>query len=75
MLDLNHMYNTIDIKKLSLNTIIAYGASWLYFFISLPIIKKIFGTITGTTLNYLISWVIMLIVIYILHTEPIIKLI
>ena len=75
ILDYNNLLSTIDIKKLSTNTIIAYGVSWLYFFISLPLITKIFGVAKGATINYLISWGIMLVMIDLLHTGPVIKIV
>ena len=75
ILDYNRLLSTIDIKNLSKNTIIAYGISWLYFFISLPLITKIFGVAKGATINYLISWGIMLVVIDLLHTGPVIKIV
>lgn len=62
------LMNYIDIKKLSVNTIIAYVISWGYFFLSLPFMTKLVGIARATTLNYLISWGIMISIIYVLQT-------
>jgi hypothetical protein len=43
---------------------LAYGISWLYFFFTVSIIVSIFGKINGVLINYGISWVIMIILIY-----------
>lgn len=66
--DIISAIGTETIKSLSINTVIAYAISWTYFFISLPFITKAFGVIQGTTVNYIISWGIMLIAIYVLQT-------
>lgn len=55
-----------DWKKLTINALIAYIASWGYFFISLQLVTRIFGKAKGTALNYGISWIVMIIVLFIL---------
>lgn len=67
---LSELIANIDIKKLSMNTVIAYIISWGYFFITLPYITKMLGIVRGTTINYLISWGIMMVSIYFLQTVP-----
>ncbi len=55
-----------DWKKLTINVLIAYIASWGYFFITLRLVTRIFGRARGTALNYFISWGIMIAVLFIL---------
>ena len=55
-----------DWKKLTINALSAYIVSWGYFFISLRLVTQIFGKARGTTLNYFLSWGIMIAVLFIL---------
>jgi hypothetical protein len=74
MLTLSEIINQIDIKKLSINTALSYLLSWSYFFITLPFMTKVFGLVKGTTINYFISWGFMLVIMYLLHTTPILSI-
>lgn len=65
---LAELMNYIDIKKLSINTIIAYVISWGYFFLSLPFMRKHIGIARAATVNYFISWGLMISIIYVLQT-------
>jgi hypothetical protein len=56
-----------DILRLSSYALIGYIVSWMYFFISLPFIVQIFGKIKGSAINYGISWIIMIVIVYILQ--------
>ena len=71
---LAELIDDIDVKKLSINTIIAYIISWGYFLITLPYIKNIMGNVRGTTINYFISWSIMIVAIYFLQKIPVISM-
>lgn len=75
---IKEILNTISIetiKNLSINTIVAYAISWTYFFTTLPFITNALGKIKGTTVNYLISWGIMLVVIYVLQATGVLSIV
>lgn len=61
------LLNIFDWKKFTINVIIGYIISWLYFFISLPSLQSIFGKVTGSIINYSISVVVLIMVIYFLQ--------
>ena len=44
MLDINHL---IDWKQLTVNVIIGYAVSWIYFLVSLALFRKTFGIVNG----------------------------
>jgi hypothetical protein len=52
----------IDWKKLTVNVIIGYIVSWLYFFITLPLFQILFGKALGKVavagINYGLSWIV-----------------
>ncbi len=49
------------------HVLIAYGLSWLYFFYTLHVFKRIFGNIFGAMFNYGISWMLMIAVVFALQ--------
>jgi hypothetical protein len=57
----------INWKKFTVNVIIGYVISWAYFFITLPLFYLVLGKVTGTILNYGISWLVWLGATYYLH--------
>ena len=56
-----------NLGELSTHVLVSYLISWSYFFITLPIFTRFFGKVLGTSINYGISWGIMLIAIYFLE--------
>lgn len=56
-----------NLAELSTNVLVAYVISWTYFFITLPFFTKLFGKILGGSINYGISWGVMLFAIYFLE--------
>jgi len=65
MLDINHL---IDWKQLTVNVIIGYAVSWIYFLVSLALFRKTFGTVKGTAIAYLSSWLVWILTAYLLHS-------
>ncbi len=59
--------NIIDWKNLTINGIIGYVLAWMYFFITLNTFQKVFGKINGTVINYSTSYLVWVIIIYILN--------
>jgi hypothetical protein len=55
------------IVTMSTYTLIGLVLSWIYFFITLPYFIRLVGKIQGPTLNYGISWILMICIIYILQ--------
>lgn len=53
------------LAKLGLGAAIGYGLSWLFFFVSLPIFIRIFGRINGTAIDYMVSWGLLLGIMYV----------
>ncbi len=54
-------------SKLTLNIILGYGISWLYFIVTASIFTRIFGKVQGYTINYVISWLIWIVAIKYLY--------
>ena len=69
------IFDLINIKQISIDTIFSYAIGWIYYFITLPFIVKIFGVFNGMIINYIISWGIMLGIIYLLQTVPILSIV
>lgn len=72
--DVHQMIGHLDPRKIvkkiltmSTYALIGFILSWVYFFISLPLVVRIFGKVKGATINYGISWVVMVAVIYVLQ--------
>lgn len=63
------MVSNIDWSKLGLGIILGYAISWVYFFLTLPILIKLLGKINGTIINYGLSWLLWIIVTYIIHSS------
>lgn len=59
--------NIIDWKNLTINGIIGYVLAWIYFFITLNTFQKVFGKINGAIINYSTSYIIWIIIIFILN--------
>ncbi len=59
----------IDWSRLGLGVILGYAISWVYFFLSLPLLMKIMGKVNGTIINYGISWLVWIVVSYIIHSS------
>jgi hypothetical protein len=50
-----------DWRSPTINALIGYIISWLYFFIALPIFQTLFGRARGTAVNYGISWIVWIV--------------
>jgi hypothetical protein len=59
--------STIDWKNITINSIIGYVLIWVYFFITLNTFQKVFGKINGTVINYIASWLVLIIIVFILN--------
>jgi hypothetical protein len=57
-----------NLKTLALSLGVGYIASWLYFFLTLPLFIKILGKARGAFVNYLLSWVVWIVVSYFFGT-------
>jgi hypothetical protein len=57
-----------NVKNLTINTILGYVISWLYFFMTLSIFQRIFGSVYGVGINLAISYGIWFIIFYLLNT-------
>lgn len=55
------------ILKFATNTIFAWVISWAFFIVTLPFVVKQVGKVAGVSLNYGISWIVMIVAIYILQ--------
>jgi hypothetical protein len=53
-----------DWRSLTINALIGYVISWLYFFMALPIFQTLFGKVKGTAVNYGVSWIVWIIAIH-----------
>lgn len=53
-----------DLKSFVLGLGVGYIASWLYFFLTLPLFIKVLGKARGAFVNYLLSWVVWIVVSY-----------
>jgi hypothetical protein len=58
----------INWPRLTIGFILGYAISWVYFFLSLPIIIKLLGKVNGTIINYGLSWIIWILATYLLHS-------
>jgi hypothetical protein len=65
MLDINHL---IDWKQFTVNIIIGYAVSWIYFLVSLALFRTIFGVVKGVFVAYLSSWLVWILTAYLLHS-------
>jgi hypothetical protein len=59
--------DTINWKKISLGILLGYAISWVYFFLTLPLFMYFLGKINGSVINYGLSWLIWIIVTYLIH--------
>lgn len=57
----------INWTKLGLGVILGYAISWIYFFLTLPILIKLLGKVNGTIINYGLSWIVWIIATYLIH--------
>jgi hypothetical protein len=55
------------IVKYSTYAFIAWVLSWVFFFVTLPVMVIIFGKVRGAAINYAISWVTLPIIILVLE--------
>ena len=55
----------IDWKKIAVGAALGSLVCWVYFFISLPFITRIFGKVNGIFINYIIGWLVWFIVVVI----------
>lgn len=53
--------------KFATNTFFAWVLSWAIFIITLPFVVKRVGKVAGVSLNYGISWIVMIVAIYVLQ--------
>lgn len=65
MLDINHLINW---KQLTVNMIIGYAVSWIYFLVSLALFRKTFGTVKGGIIAYVSSLLVWILTSYMLHS-------
>ena len=65
MLDINHL---IDLKQFTVNVIIGYAVSWIYFLVSLALFRKTFGTVKGGIIAYVSSLLVWILTAYLLHS-------
>ena len=56
----------IDWTELTISVILGYAISWVYFFLTLPIMMKIFGKINGAIINYGVSWIVWIVTSYVI---------
>ena len=68
MLDINYVINLIDWKQFTVNVIIGYAVSWIYFLVSLALFRTIFGVVKGVFVAYLSSWLVWILTAYLLHS-------
>lgn len=50
-----------DWRSLTINALIGYVISWLYFFMALPVFQTLFGKTRGTAVNYGVSWIVWIV--------------
>jgi hypothetical protein len=60
-----------DLKKVVLGLGVGYIVSWLYFFLTLPLFIKVLGKARGAFVNYIMSWVVWIIVGYFVGTPKV----
>jgi hypothetical protein len=58
----------IDWSRLTVGFFLGYAISWVYFFLSLPILMKLLGKVNGTIINYGLSWLVWILVTYTTHS-------
>jgi hypothetical protein len=63
---LETILSTIDWKSLTVNAIIGYVLAWVYFFITLNTFQKVFGKINGAVINYSMSYLVWILVVFII---------
>jgi len=68
MLDINYVINLVDWKQFTVNVIIGYAVSWIYFLVSLALFRTIFGVVKGVFVAYLSSWLVWILTAYLLHS-------
>jgi len=68
MLDINYVINLVDWKQFTVNVIIGYAVSWIYFLVSLALFRTIFGIVKGAAVAYLSSWLVWILTAYLLHS-------
>ena len=72
MLDINYVINNainlINWKQLTVNMIIGYAVSWIYFLVSLALFRKTFGIVNGGIIAYLSSLLVWILTSYMLHS-------
>lgn len=54
------------LNKHIVNLVIGYIISWGYYILTLPFFASKFGKISGPTINYFVSWGLLLVIFYIL---------
>jgi hypothetical protein len=55
------------ILKFATNTFFAWVLSWAIFIVTLPFVVQQVGKVKGVGLNYGISWIVMIVLVYILQ--------
>ncbi len=58
---------SFNLKEISLTVILSYLVTWGFFFLTLPFFIKIAGKVAGPVINYIISWILMVGIVYIIH--------
>ena len=61
------LLDLINWKSLTLNAAIGYALTWSYFLLTVSFFQKIFGKIKGAFINYSISWILWIILTYLIH--------
>lgn len=52
----------INWKRFTVNVVIGYAASWIYFLGTIKIVQTLFGKMNGAFINYGLSWIVWFIV-------------
>ena len=69
MIDIStYIKKEINWKKFTVNVILGYVISWVYFLGTLTYVQRIFGKANGTIINYGLSWAVWFIAFDALHT-------
>ncbi len=57
----------VDLKMLTVNALIGYVLSWIYFLGTIIYFQKLFGKVKGSAINFGLSWIVWFIIFYSLH--------
>ena len=60
-------------RLVTVNVIISYVISWIFFLLSLALFQKTLGMLKGAIIAYLSSWLVWVLTVYLLHSIITIK--